>query len=104
MVKLIPQTRRRLWILIVVAAVLSLLPGNAPIHAQQTSDLLMLIMKGDLWSLTREGNLYQVTTWGANYDMALSPDGTMIAYSSFAAVFMEWLHKINGAGGFQPPS
>ncbi|MFN8528264.1 MAG: hypothetical protein U0670_06610 [Anaerolineae bacterium] len=41
---------------------------------------------------------------GHNDQPILSPDGSRVAYVSQAAVFVDWLRTVNGAGGFLPPS
>jgi hypothetical protein len=94
---------RRVFVLSILALVL--LSGTLP-HglAQPPSDPIILLFDGDLWAWQGQDQpLVQLTDWGMNDQMVISPDGTRVAYTSFAKVFADWLHTVNGAGGFVPP-
>jgi hypothetical protein len=66
---------------------------------------VILNIDGDLWAWEAKGQpLTQLTDWGHNHNPTISPDGTRIAYTSYASIFTDWLQTVQGAGGFLPPA
>ena len=99
------QFRWLSWVVVALLLLLSMPFGKVVVEAQTAADPLIMVMNGDLWSWTSDGNLRQLTTWGLNEDLVISPDGTKVAYSSLSRGFKEWLHSITtGTGGYQAPS
>jgi hypothetical protein len=101
-----PMTYTRLQRLFVSLAALALLAlsGLATVQAQRWAGPVVLNLDGDLWAWEGAGQpLTQLTDWGFNGNPLLSPDGTRIAYTSYASIFTDWLQTVRGAGGFLPP-
>lgn len=73
-----------------------------PTSQAQINTPVIINIDGDLWAWDG-GISTQLTDWGFNGDPIISPDGTRVAYVSMAAVFVDWLQTISGAGGFEPP-
>lgn len=98
---------KRVGIIILVLAVVALgtLPGLATAQTQSSADPIIMVTNGDLWSWSGPDQpMEQLTSWGMNERLALSPDGTHVAYWSGATVFVDWLKTLEGgAGGFDPP-
>ena len=93
------------WILLPFT--LTLFLGSSLAHAQSQipGDPIIMTLEGDLWAW--EGSdqpMTRLTDWGHNGPPVLSPDGTRVAYTSFATVFVDWLATISGTGGYWPPT
>jgi hypothetical protein len=81
----------------------ALLALTGVVSAQYPQPVVLKI-DGDLWAWEAKGQpLTQLTDWGHNHNPTLSPDGTRIAYTSYASIFTDWLQRVQGAGGFLPP-
>lgn len=97
------MTNTRLQRLFILLTALLALSGLAT--AQTPVEPVILNFDGDLWAWEGAGQpLTQLTDWGHNYNPTLSPDGTRIAYTSYASLFIDWLKTVQGAGGFLPPA
>lgn len=82
--------RIRLRSLLLMFSLLILVSSS--IIAQAPTSEIIFIHEGDLWSYVIEsGATIQQTTWGYNSDIALSPDGTKVVYSSVASEAVEGL-------------
>ncbi len=92
-------------ILMLVVMGFGALPGLATAQAQLPADPIIMVANGDLWAWSgSDQSMEQLTFWGMNERLALSPDGTHVAYWSGATVFVDWLRTIEGGwGGFDPP-
>ncbi len=94
--------RQKFKLLLVLSFAFAALSGAA--SAQYPTQPVILNIDGDLWAWEAKGQpLTQLTDWGYNYNPTMSPDGTRIAYSSYASSFVDWLQTVQGAGGFLPP-
>ena len=88
--------------LVLAFAALLALSGLAA--AQVPSGPVILNIDSDLWAWEgADQPLIQLTDWGYNHNPVMSPDGTRIAYMSYANIFIDWLRTVQGAGGFRPP-
>ena len=88
-------------LLILTIAALAALSGAVSAQYPQP---VILNLDGDLWAWEAKGQpLTQLTDWGHNHNPTISPDGTRIAYTSYASTFVDWLQTVQGAGGFLPP-
>jgi dipeptidyl aminopeptidase/acylaminoacyl peptidase len=62
--------------------------------AQAKNTPLIMFVNGDAWAWDEtSGSLRQMTTWGYNYQPALSPDGARIAYVSFAEITVDAIRR-----------
>ena len=53
-----------------------------------------MLMHGDLWSWDGTASaLKQVTNWGFQQDMSLSPDGKQVAYTSYPQVVADFIRR-----------
>lgn len=96
------MTYTRLQRLIILFTALLALSGV--VSAQYPVQPVILNIDGDLWAWEAKGQpLTQLTDWGQNHNPTISPDGTRIAYTSYASIFIDWLQTVQGAGGFLPP-
>jgi SH3-like domain-containing protein len=65
---------------------------------------VVMLVKGDLWTWSAINGLNQITTWGYNGFPKLSPDGSLVAYSSTATMAVEVIEEQGGIGGGPLPS
>jgi hypothetical protein len=92
--------------LITVWGIISGLDGNTA-AAQQPADPLIVNQCGDMWMWRGVGNSFkQSTTWIYNlFPPVLSPDGSKIAYKSYARVTADYLNGLKGGlGNYDAPS
>ena len=90
--------RHRRWafagpmLLVLLLSLLAPFAANRPpAQARQADAPLVILLNGDLWQWTPGGELQQLTTWGYNQRPVLSPDGSRVAYTSWAEVAVEAL-------------
>ncbi len=104
MIRMGPFAKGCGWFAIILAIALLIPSGKSAAQAPLPADPLVLAMQGDIWTLKSDGSLRQLTTWGMNEWPIISPDGTRVAYSSFATIFANWMKTLKGGtGGYQPP-
>ncbi|MDX1990867.1 MAG: hypothetical protein SF029_00660 [bacterium] len=83
--------------------ILALMLGGTT-AAQNPDAPLVIVKNGDLW--TWDGlsdSLTQITQWGFNEEIRVSPDATQIAYHSLAQVTVEAIEREGGFGGGRLP-
>ena len=68
----------------ILLMITALMLSVVSINAQSNNALLFATSRGDIWSWS-SANLNQLTTWGYNDGVVLSPDGTRLAYLSWSA-------------------
>jgi len=92
--------------LLLVVLLAAVLPVHSSTEAQQQFDPIIFLMGGDLWSWQGPDQpLVQLTGWGMNRQPVMSPDGTRVAYLSWAQLFADWAAtQFEGGGGFTPPT
>jgi hypothetical protein len=92
--------RKFAWLLVACLAVFS-----SAARAQQTGQPLVALINGDLWSW-HEGDtaLTRLTTDAQVQEMALSPDGTRLAYTAWASITQDAVKREGGIAGGALPS
>lgn len=65
---------------------------------------LVLNLQGDVWTWTPREGLERLTTWTYNERPVLSPDGTRVAYVSWARHTARFIAEQGGFGGGPAPS
>lgn len=77
-------------ILVLLLSALPVLSSSGAAQARQSMRPLVLLKDGDLWTWS-PGNatLTQLTQWGYNERPVISPDGTRVAYNSWATITVE---------------
>jgi hypothetical protein len=90
---------RRLMVILLIA-----LCFNGITQAQNASLPLVLEVDGDIWTWKAgDAALTRLTEWGYNSDLAVSPDGTQVAYYSLAQIVVEAIERDGGFGGGKLP-
>ncbi|MEO8609482.1 MAG: hypothetical protein ABI690_16440 [Chloroflexota bacterium] len=86
--------RQNQGILILLVSIL-LIAGN--VRAQGTSVPVALVIDGNIWTWAEDtGKLHQITTRGYIHDLAVSPDGKLVAYRAYADIAREMLATEGG--------
>jgi hypothetical protein len=91
--------RKIAWLLVCLAIV------SSTARAQQTGLPLVALINGDLWA-RREGDtaLTRLTTDAQVLEMALSPDGTRLAYTAWTSITQDAVKRVGGIAGGALPS
>jgi hypothetical protein len=70
----------------------------------QSDTPLVVLMDGDFWTWDdTTGALNRLTSWGYNHEPSISPDGTLIAYMSYAEMTAEAIEREGGIAGGELP-
>jgi hypothetical protein len=94
---------RRSWIGALLALALITLGVAPALRAQNASSPLVLLVSGDYYLWDGSAAPKQLTNWGFNQDPSLSPDGTQIAYMSYAQITADAITRSGGVGGGEFP-
>jgi hypothetical protein len=87
---------------LIVALFLTMIISTA--SAQPAELPLVVVMKGDLYRWYEgDTSLYQLSNWGYNDEASVSPDGSLVAYHSYARVTVEAIQRTGGFGGGKGP-
>lgn len=101
---------RKLWLsLLLIVTLLAAGMEISPVeysapqtaHAQNYAQPLVFLKDGDLWAWDG-ASVRQLTTWGYNERPIMSPDGTRVAYNSWAQLVVDYLAANPGIAGFLP--
>ena len=103
---------RKLWIIfsVCVTVLVTLVAGggipsvvqsNTNVAHAQSGALLVFLKDGDLWKWNGS-TVTQLTTWGYNERPVLSPDGSRVAYNSWATITVETIAQGKQVMGFVP--
>src|SRR4051812_18176321 len=88
-----------------VVLCLFILACASTLHAQQGSSVLLMTMRGDLWSWSdTDAKLQQRTNWGFNKNPVVAPTGNQIAYRSVAAAAVEEVKRGGDVAGSELPT
>ncbi len=99
------MTLRKSWIGTLALLVLALMTvgGAGSLRAQDAASPLVLLVSGDYYTWDGSNPPKQLTNWGYNHDPALAPDGSRIAYMSYAQITADAITKSGGVGGGELP-
>jgi hypothetical protein len=87
---------------LIVALLLTMIISSA--SAQPAELPLVVVMKGDLYRWYEgDTSLYGLSNWGYNDEATVSPDGSLVAYHSYARVTVEAIQRTGGFGGGKGP-
>jgi hypothetical protein len=88
--------------LLLLLVVILMLGGTT--SAQNMNAPLIIVKNGDLWTWDENSDsLTQITQWGFNEEIRVSPDATQIAYHSLAQVTVQAIEREGGIAGGRLP-
>ncbi len=96
--------RSRIGALALLALALMTLGVAPALRAQDATSPLVLLISGDyyLWDGGSAAPM-QLTNWGYNQQPSLAPDGSQIAYMSYAQITADAITRSGGIGGGELP-
>lgn len=98
------------WVLLSVSLLLTLVPVS---QAQDAIPTLPIVLNLQVYGENGGEDIYtwhegdtavtRLSTWGWNDELALSPDGRLVAYHSYARVTVDAINRTGGFGGGKGP-
>lgn len=97
---------RKIGLLVLFLGVVMSFHARAEVRAQGLAVEVPVVMliEGDLWSwIPSSGELVRLSTWGYNFKPVMSPDGTRIAYKSWAQIAKDAFDRNAPMNPIDPP-